>query len=307
MDIEKIGKFIKELRNEKGMTQEELAELIPIGREAISKWERGKNKPNKSCLEILASIFDVSVEELLLGRRLTSKKEKVSIALDLYEDRNKKQKLLHISLISIIIILFVFLGYYFINTFNSIKLYTINYSDDKITITNGIFTTTREKMYFRLGDITTKEKITKLRLYFKDVNGKDNLICETNNLNIMLYDYYGYNAYFDYYKIKDIIKNLYLDISYDNEMDTIKLDVKKDFSNNKIFYDIAKKSTEPNLYQKNINREKIKKIFKYENENYILKNYSDFLDLYYKYGLTFTEVFFSENVLNVIYDNYRNC
>ena len=39
-------------------------------------------------------------------------------------------------------------------------------------------------------------------------------------------------------------------------------------------------------------------------ENYILKNYSDFLDLYYKYGLTFTEVFFSENVLNVIYDNY---
>lgn len=40
-------------------------------------------------------------------------------------------------------------------------------------------------------------------------------------------------------------------------------------------------------------------------ENYILKNYSDFLDLYYKYGLTFTEVFFSENVLDVIYDNYR--
>lgn len=40
-------------------------------------------------------------------------------------------------------------------------------------------------------------------------------------------------------------------------------------------------------------------------ENYTLKSYSDFLDLYYKYGFTFTEVFFSENVLNVTYDSYR--
>ena len=40
-------------------------------------------------------------------------------------------------------------------------------------------------------------------------------------------------------------------------------------------------------------------------ENCVLKNYSDFLDFYCNYGLTFTEVFFSENVLGVIYDNYK--
>ena len=115
MDIEKIGKFIKELRNEKGMTQEELAKLIPIGREAVSKWERGKNKPNKSCLEILSTIFGVSIEELLLGGRLKNKKDKTSFIAELYEDRNNKQKLLHISLILIIVLLFVFPYHYILS------------------------------------------------------------------------------------------------------------------------------------------------------------------------------------------------
>ncbi len=271
MDIEKIGKFIKELRNEKGMTQEELAKLIPIGREAVSKWERGKNKPNKSCLEILSTIFGVSIEELLLGGRLKNKKDKTSFILDLYEDRNNKQKLLHISLILIIVLLFVFLGYYFINTFNSIKVFTINYSDDNVTITNGIFISTKEKIYFRLGDIKTNEKIINLRLYYKDKEGKDNLICETDSLNIMLYDYYGYNTYFSYYNLKNIVENFYLDIRYNNEIRTIKLNLKKDFANNKFFSTMNKKSTEPNLYAEKIDREKLKKIFKKENDNYVLK------------------------------------
>ena len=41
MDISKIGKFIKELRKEKGLTQKELAEKLNITDRAVSKWERG--------------------------------------------------------------------------------------------------------------------------------------------------------------------------------------------------------------------------------------------------------------------------
>lgn len=41
MDPQKIGKFIYKLRTEKGLSQYKLAEMIPISRQAISKWERG--------------------------------------------------------------------------------------------------------------------------------------------------------------------------------------------------------------------------------------------------------------------------
>ena len=88
MDKEKIGKFILELRKEKNLTQEELAELIPIDRGAISKWERCITIPDSSTLLILSRIFDVSINEILCGQRLTAKEEKYSsniLTLELYD------------------------------------------------------------------------------------------------------------------------------------------------------------------------------------------------------------------------------
>ena len=45
MNSDNIGKFIKKLREEFCLTQEELANKVHIGREAVSKWERGKTTP----------------------------------------------------------------------------------------------------------------------------------------------------------------------------------------------------------------------------------------------------------------------
>ena len=53
MDQEKIGKFILELRKEKGMTQQELATKIGITDRAISKWENGKGMPDISLMKPL--------------------------------------------------------------------------------------------------------------------------------------------------------------------------------------------------------------------------------------------------------------
>ena len=69
MEKDKLGKFLIELRKEKNLTQYDLADMIPISREAVSKWERGKTKPNKASLERLSDIFNVSVEELLLRKK----------------------------------------------------------------------------------------------------------------------------------------------------------------------------------------------------------------------------------------------
>ena len=66
---------------------------------------------------------------------------------------------------------------------------------------------------------------------------KENLIYRTDDVNIVLYDYYGYNNFFDYNKMNTILENLYLDIELENGIQTIKLSVDKYFSNDKIKYD----------------------------------------------------------------------
>ncbi len=55
---------LKELRKNKGITQEELAEQIFISRSAIAKWEQGKGLPNKESLNSLASFFNITIDEL---------------------------------------------------------------------------------------------------------------------------------------------------------------------------------------------------------------------------------------------------
>lgn len=239
MDNKKIGELIRTLRKEKNLTQEALAELIPIGREAVSKWERGKNKPDKNTLNRLSQIFDISIEELILGKRNIDNTEKKDITLNLYEDgtiKDDKIKKLTISNWIIVIgFIMIFLIYYFLTNFNSIQTYTINHFDDKITIENGIFNLTKEKIYFYLGDISTTKNIKSLKLYYIQDN-EEKLIIKTDDLKIVLHDFYGYDEYFNYNKCKYIIKNLYLEIEFEDELYKIKLKPKKEFANNKIFY-----------------------------------------------------------------------
>ena len=56
---------IQELRKQKGITQEELAEKLYVSRTAISKWESGRGYPNIESLKAIAKFFSVTVDELL--------------------------------------------------------------------------------------------------------------------------------------------------------------------------------------------------------------------------------------------------
>lgn len=71
MNQEQIGRFIAELRKEKNMTQEKLAEVLEVSVKSISRWENGKTMPDLSMLPILAKELNVEVSELLNGRRMT--------------------------------------------------------------------------------------------------------------------------------------------------------------------------------------------------------------------------------------------
>lgn len=71
MDIKKIGEFICKMRQERGLMQKELADIIGVTDKAISKWERGKGLPDVTLLEPLAKALNVSVAELLSGEIIT--------------------------------------------------------------------------------------------------------------------------------------------------------------------------------------------------------------------------------------------
>lgn len=61
------GSFIKKLREEKGLTQNQLAEKLFVSDKAVSKWETGKGYPDISLIEDLANVLGISVIELLSG------------------------------------------------------------------------------------------------------------------------------------------------------------------------------------------------------------------------------------------------
>ncbi|MCI7767293.1 MAG: helix-turn-helix domain-containing protein [Oscillospiraceae bacterium] len=76
MDMVQTGKFIAMLRKEHGLTQEQLGEKIGVTNKTVSRWETGAYLPPADVLLSMSELFDVSVNELLSGRRLTEKEYK---------------------------------------------------------------------------------------------------------------------------------------------------------------------------------------------------------------------------------------
>lgn len=244
MNMQKIGNFILQLRQEKNLSQSDLANLIPVTRQAVSRWEKGQSIPDSSTLLIISKIFDVSINELLNGERFKKEEPKKleKIALDMIDKNNsqsKKFKRVVLFMVLIILLLsFSFLAYYFINSYNSITVYKIEGENKKFTMQNGIFISTKQKTYFRLGKLIYNNNIEvkNVRLYYK-IGNKEKTIFEDSDADILITDYYGYNEFFPYKDINNIVKKLYLEINYNNnKVEILKLKVKKDFANDIFFY-----------------------------------------------------------------------
>lgn len=69
MDLMKIGTFLQELRKEKGLTQEQLAEQLGVARRTVSRWETGANMPDLDILVELSDLYAVDLREILNGER----------------------------------------------------------------------------------------------------------------------------------------------------------------------------------------------------------------------------------------------
>ena len=76
MDQKKTGQFLKSLRNEKGLTQEQLAKQFNVSNRSVSRWETGTNLPDISLLVEIADFYDVDVREIIDGERKSEMMDK---------------------------------------------------------------------------------------------------------------------------------------------------------------------------------------------------------------------------------------
>ena len=84
---------MQELRKQKGLTQEELAEALYVSRTAISKWESGRGYPNIDSLKTISKFFSVTIDELLSGEEVLTIAE---------EDQKQKESILRVMVFGLL-------------------------------------------------------------------------------------------------------------------------------------------------------------------------------------------------------------
>ena len=97
MNQKKTGEFLKQLRKEKNLTQEQLAEKLFVSGRTVSRWETGSNMPDLSVLVELADYYDVDIREIIDGERKSENmdnetKETLKKVAEYTEEEKKKLK-----------------------------------------------------------------------------------------------------------------------------------------------------------------------------------------------------------------------
>ena len=106
MDQKNVGSFLRELRKEKQLTQEQLAERFGVTNRSVSRWETGSNMPDLSILVELADFYDVDIRDIIDGERKgeyvnNEEKERLQLVAD-YAENEKNTLLVRLRIISIV-------------------------------------------------------------------------------------------------------------------------------------------------------------------------------------------------------------
>jgi len=165
----KFGKFISSLRNEKGLTQEELAEKLHVSSgKIISKWENGNALPDFETIMQLSKELDISLYELSICEKIKSKyitKEDILKIVDRKNlkriTRKKKLKLLALFIIGIISLLSII---FTVTNFNTTQVYKLQSETNQFRV-YGSFTKTKDYSIFALTEISYIGNDTR----FKDI------------------------------------------------------------------------------------------------------------------------------------------
>lgn len=262
MDLQKVGKFIAELRKDKKLTQEKLGELIGVTSSTISKWERGINAPDISVLNKLSEILEITVSEILNGDKNCNNTKLVEDNMlqniEYYSTATKRKYLKLFSYI-IIGIIMLFAVLFTISNYNQFKVYSVSSKNPNYTIDGYIiFNQERNLIIIKNIDIHDKfigtnqeEKINTIKASILSENKNlFSIIEEKSNSEETINSYLLNKTYFieedlslkenklssdiKLDKFKLIIE--YVNIKGKKYILKIPLDIKKEYSNNKIIY-----------------------------------------------------------------------
>ena len=123
MKEEKIAKFIKKIRKENNLTQKDLANKYNVTYQAVSKWENGKNLPDKMLLKQMSKDFNVSLDDLFDGN---------------FSKKNNNKRNIYIAILLIIIIIGIFYIIIFLNKDKSFEFKTISSNCNDFNITGSV-------------------------------------------------------------------------------------------------------------------------------------------------------------------------
>lgn len=137
MNQEKVGQFIKDIRKKNNLTQKELATMLNVTHQAVSKWERGINVPDIAIIIDISKQFNIDVSEILTGEK---------------KDKIKKINITYIILIVLIIISLIYL-YFIINNKSTFEFKTISSDCDDFLVT-GSAAYNKDKSSIYISNIT---------------------------------------------------------------------------------------------------------------------------------------------------------
>lgn len=154
MNQQKIGNFLKDLRKEKGITQEQVAEHFGVAGRTVSRWETGSNMPDLSMLVDIAMFYDVEVREILDGERKsenmnTEMKETLEKVADYTDTINTKAMRIGVLTMAIVFVILVLISTWkevspaplvsMICAYNGATFISkIKYSKDKMDLVIGV-------------------------------------------------------------------------------------------------------------------------------------------------------------------------
>ena len=233
---------IYRIRQERKLTQKEIGDIIGVSDRTISKWENGTTVPDLCQIRNICKKLEISPSLLI--------KSEKKLSDDITNLRRKIGKILNYILHNIFLITFILvfmlLLLYFINNYNSIKIYDLKYNSENISFENGYLFKTKVTNISIINDIKiNKIKYnpidTKVKLYTL-VNGDKKIIYTSENLN---------NIYIEENKsgadllskdvIESIKQNLYLLIETKDENNNeynyeCQITFKEKYKNNKLSY-----------------------------------------------------------------------
>lgn len=233
---------IYRIRQERKLTQKEIGDIIGVSDRTISKWENGTTVPDLCQIRNICKKLEISPSLLIksekkLSDNITNLRRKIGKILNY---------ILHNIFLITFILVFMLLLLYFINNYNSIKIYDLKYNSENISFENGYLFKTKVTNILIINDIKiNKIKYnpidTKVKLYTL-VNGDKKIIYTSENLN---------NIYIEENKsgadllskdvIESIKQNLYLLIETKDENNNdynyeCQITFKEKYNNNKLLY-----------------------------------------------------------------------